>query len=75
MNTEKHVPPYLSAARIGTAEPLHVAVQQGRKATGGAPTIKTAEGILLRIWKPDLAPCDRSHEDGVFSWTAVSPDF
>lgn len=28
---------FLSAARIGTTEPLHTTVQQSRKATGGAP--------------------------------------
>lgn len=28
---------FLSATRIGTTEPLHITVQQSRKATGGAP--------------------------------------
>lgn len=32
-----HCPPYLSAAWVGAAEPLHIAVQQSREAAGGAP--------------------------------------
>lgn len=49
INLEKNLLPYLSAARIGTTEPLHITVQQSRKAARGAPTIKTAQGILLRL--------------------------
>lgn len=72
MNLENNLLPYLSAARIGTTEPLHITVQQSRKAARGASTIKTVEGILLRIlnWFHVTA-----HANGVLRWTVISPYF
>lgn len=57
INVEKSFPPYLAAARIGTTEPLHIAVQQSGEATGGAPAAR-AEGALARTGRSGVVPCN-----------------